>query len=757
MLVASELDQQFRRRFKVSPQQLLIDAATDRAANVAGEQRAVADRARERREQSAGSPAVDPGRVDLAKQPVRDGGQTPTGRLDPDHYLMPRTPAGSRGMRAAGLEDPVEAMHRKEAWAVAQSRFSVAAIAETGTLNPGKAWDELPQETRSKLYWTAYDSEDSRWISQIAVSQDPAVFDELVRQRAIAHRADGQDLVTRLDQTRAASSTDTEHTTRRDNLPSTAAAGSRPEVVAFDPTATPLTGTEPRGVAPTKAPTPAERVHRTNAWTIAERDYGRQNRGDGGTGATWKDLPAPEKYARYWTAYDSPEARDVTGTGQQPAAHEAQPVNGVSRARVVELNDRAAQWYADQLRPGTPGHEYLTDRVGQQVMDDGPWQLGYAPPGWSHLSAHLRAGGASDEEIVGAGLGRISSRGNVIDAFRDRVMVGIRDDAGDVVGFVGRDLSGDPRAPKYVNTAQTSAFTKGHTMLGLHEAPEGARLARVEGPFDAIAVTAAGDGQIAGVAPLGTALTDRQAEYLAHRAPGKKVWLANDGDPAGQAATESDFWSLADKGVDARLVSIPNGSDPAQLWREDPDLLREMLTVPDVAPTAGLAVMDHVLDQDREGLLAGDADAYDRIDMTERDVRKALTNDVDEGFLRDYTSNSLEHLRQPDSAARGVSEQSIGSTAPAATASDAPVVQTSESPAATQAAPTTAAAPYDRGAIAENAQVTDAERYARRASGHAFSRPTSQMLAEAQEKKGRAAKPSPQHGPSMGPSKSQRR
>lgn len=776
MLVASELDQQFRRRFKVSPQQLMIDAATDRAANTATQQRAVADRARERNEQSPTATAATPGVVDLAKRPAGSREQTPSVPLDPDSYLMPRTPAGSRGMRAAGLDDPVEAAHRHSAWSIAQNRFSAATIAETGTLKPGEAWDKLPQETRSKLYWTAYDSEDSRWISQNRAAElaDPAVFDELVRERAIAHRAYGQDAVTRLDQSPAATVTSTdagaEPAVERgpDAAPSAPAAVSPQSDVVTSrplsaPVVAPLTGAEPRGVAPTKAPTPAERVHRSAAWAIAERDYERQNRGDDGAGATWKDLPVPERYARYWSAYDSPEARDVTGTGQQPAREAASDtVNGVSRARVVELNDQAAQWYGDQLRPGTPGHEYLRDRVGQQVMDDGPWQLGYAPPGWSHLRAHLRAGGASDEEIVGAGLGTVSSRGNVIDAFRDRVMIGIRDDAGEVVGFVGRDLSGDARAPKYVNTTHTSAFTKGDTMLGLHEAADGARLARVEGPFDAIAVTAAGNGQVAGVAPLGTALTDRQADYLAHRAPGKKVWVANDNDAAGKAATESDFWSLADKGVDARLVSLPNGSDPAQLWRENPDLLREVLAFPDVAPTAGLAVMDHAFEQDSEGLRAGDVDAFDRIDMTERDVRKALTNDVDDAFVQGYTSTSLAQLREQRTPVTDATADPGQEPSPTLDAAAAPASSAHVDPgvAPSPATPTVAMdgqAPYDRGAVPDTVQITDAERYARRASGHAFSKPTAQMVADAQQSKGRAAKPSPQNGPSAGQNKTQRR
>ena len=77
--------------------------------------------------------------------------------------------------------------------------------------------------------------------------------------------------------------------------------------------------------------------------------------------------------------------------------------------------------------------------------------------------------------------------------------MGIRDhQSGELVGFLGRDLSGDSRAPKVRNTAETPAFRKGDQVAGLYEAQPGARLVRVEGPFDAMAVSLASDGKAAG-------------------------------------------------------------------------------------------------------------------------------------------------------------------------------------------------------------------------------------------------------------------
>ena len=194
---------------------------------------------------------------------------------------------------------------------------------------------------------------------------------------------------------------------------------------------------------------------------------------------------------RYWTAYDDP-------TLPPTAASRVHVDTPLTRERVFELNEQAADYFACNATPISKGGQYLQGRLGAGVVNDDRWGLGYAAPGWNGLTDHHRRAGATDEEIVGAGLGRISTRGNVIDAFRDLAVVAIRNDQGPVLGFVGRDLSGSAQAPKYVNTGQTPVYTKGDHLLGLREAPQGARLVRVEGPFDAIATTAAGAGRYAG-------------------------------------------------------------------------------------------------------------------------------------------------------------------------------------------------------------------------------------------------------------------
>jgi DNA primase len=107
----------------------------------------------------------------------------------------------------------------------------------------------------------------------------------------------------------------------------------------------------------------------------------------------------------------------------------------------------------------------------------GEWRIGYAPRGWTTLITYLRGRGHHDVEIQAAGLARPSSRGTLIDHFRDRVMLPVHDEQGNLAGFIGRARPGSgPDVPKYLNTPETGSYKKGNLLFGLHQARE--RLAR---------------------------------------------------------------------------------------------------------------------------------------------------------------------------------------------------------------------------------------------------------------------------------------
>ena len=265
------------------------------------------------------------------------------------------------------------------------------------------------------------------------------------------------------------------------------------------------------------------------------------------------------------------DARDEARDFARAAEEHFWATATVPRDRLVELNSLAEDFFTDHYRDAW-APTYLSERLGTDLTGDARFSVGYAPARWTALTDHLRRQGATDEEIVGAGLGRIASTGRVIDQFRDRLVFPIKntntDGDPEILGWIGRrnpahDGDDDNAGPKYLNTAETDLFRKGNELYGLAEATpalaDGAAVVLVEGPMDAIAVTLAGDGDFVGVAPLGTAFTDTQADKLRpHIGAGKPdPIVATDADAAGQKAAYRAFWQLAARTADPNTSSSP--------------------------------------------------------------------------------------------------------------------------------------------------------------------------------------------------------
>jgi DNA primase catalytic core len=234
----------------------------------------------------------------------------------------------------------------------------------------------------------------------------------------------------------------------------------------------------------------------------------------------------------------------------------------------------AERFYLSRVeRSWVPG--YLTARgFSQATMTQ--WRIGYAPGGWTALTSYLRGLGYDDAAIQAAGLARVSSRGTLIDHFRDRVMFGIRNEHGTIAGFIGRALpDAGPAVPKYLNSPETSTYTKGDLLLGLYEArgqlARGAVPVIVEGPFDALAVAAVDPSRYAGLAPCGTALTSRQAAALGRVADLDQtgVVVALDGDRAGREAAIKAYNVLLTVTDRTTAVMLPASRDPAEILQGD--------------------------------------------------------------------------------------------------------------------------------------------------------------------------------------------
>src|SRR5207249_3219648 len=115
---------------------------------------------------------------------------------------------------------------------------------------------------------------------------------------------------------------------------------------------------------------------------------------------------------------------------------------------------------------------------------------------------------------------------------------------------------------KYLNSAESPTFQKGSTLYGLnwakHAIRKDDRALLVEGYFDCVRLHAA--GVESAVAPLGTALTDAQADLI-HKYT-RTVFLLYDSDKAGLKATFRAGDVLLRHAMKVHVVTLPVGEDP---------------------------------------------------------------------------------------------------------------------------------------------------------------------------------------------------
>ena len=242
---------------------------------------------------------------------------------------------------------------------------------------------------------------------------------------------------------------------------------------------------------------------------------------------------------------------------------ESSPQQEQSRKRRDRLHavlDQAASFYERYLwdaAAGVPVREYLESRgLGEAVCRE--FRLGLSPG--TGLAQKAQQKGFTRDELRGAGL--TNARGN--DYFPQRLMFPLADARGRIVGFQARKLhDDDPLRGKYVNSPEGELFHKSAILYGLDLArtaiAKQERAVVVEGNTDVIALRQAGFEPV--VASMGTALTDRQLrelQRLTHR-----IYACFDSDAAGEEATLRGMRLAMDMGFDVRVVTLPEGQDPA--------------------------------------------------------------------------------------------------------------------------------------------------------------------------------------------------
>jgi DNA primase len=237
------------------------------------------------------------------------------------------------------------------------------------------------------------------------------------------------------------------------------------------------------------------------------------------------------------------------------------------REELLKVHEAAAAYFREQLAGAAGGRarQQLQERAVLPATIE-KLGLGFAPPARDGLRAALRDRGFSQALLLQSGLLVQRDNGEVVDRFRNRLMVPISRDTGSVVAFGGRVMTPDQQ-PKYLNSPETPIYSKGRTLYGLNLTKGAIRKAGfaviVEGYFDFAQVFQAEAAPV--VASCGTALTPSQAHLL--RRFTSNVVLSYDPDAAGQGAAVRSCELLVAEGFDVNVVVLDRGEDPDTFLR----------------------------------------------------------------------------------------------------------------------------------------------------------------------------------------------
>ncbi len=245
-------------------------------------------------------------------------------------------------------------------------------------------------------------------------------------------------------------------------------------------------------------------------------------------------------------------------------------------ARLFEVTEAAAIWYHERLKTApdaAAARSYLRGR-GFTAEEVAHYRIGWAPDGWDLMVKALKI---SRPDLERSGLGFENKAGRLQDFFRARILFPIMDERSRVIGFGGRKMP-EAEGAKYQNSRDNELYHKSKALYGLNwakaDAVNAGEIVICEGYTDVIGFARAGIPRA--IATCGTALTEDHVKMLKRFT--RRLVLAYDADHAGQAAADRVYAWESTHDMEVSVVALPHGSDPDELARSSPELLREAVS-----------------------------------------------------------------------------------------------------------------------------------------------------------------------------------
>ena len=225
------------------------------------------------------------------------------------------------------------------------------------------------------------------------------------------------------------------------------------------------------------------------------------------------------------------------------------------------INQFAREFYVDQLfnsdQGKSVGLSYFKERgFREEVIRK--FGLGFAPEKRDMFTLSAVNSGYNIELLRQLGL----TTKYDTDFFRGRVMFAIHNLSGKVIGFGGRILAKNVKAPKYINSPETEIYNKSKVLYGAFYAKHAIRqqdeCIMVEGYTDVVSLHQAGIENV--VASSGTSLTVDQIRLVKRYTPNIKILY--DGDYAGVKAALRGLDLVLEQDLNVKVVLLPEGEDP---------------------------------------------------------------------------------------------------------------------------------------------------------------------------------------------------
>ncbi len=246
------------------------------------------------------------------------------------------------------------------------------------------------------------------------------------------------------------------------------------------------------------------------------------------------------------------EFKRSSGDSRKPRQHDA----------LLKL----AEFYHRCLKQNSSALRYLAGRgIEMDIIDE--FMIGFSDRNKLGLKAFMKGADIPNDHLLNTGILRVKD-GEIYDIFRGRVIVPIVDVNKKVIGFGARAMEKDA-VPKYINSPESSVFSKRVSLFGIDKAKkhivEKNEVFIVEGYFDLISLYREGVNNV--VSTLGTSITEGQLSRLRNYT--ENVTLMLDGDEAGAKSALRLIETLSEMDINGNMVVLPDGHDPDSLIRKE--------------------------------------------------------------------------------------------------------------------------------------------------------------------------------------------